>query len=56
MSYKDSEELLPDMQELGMIMTALRSLYPRAYDPELDEYILSFEEVPGMPVSASRTH
>jgi tetratricopeptide (TPR) repeat protein len=37
-------ELLPEVQELGMTTSALPSLYPRAYDPDLDAYILSFEE------------
>jgi hypothetical protein len=38
-------DLLPDMQELGITTSALPSLYPRAYEPGLDAYILSFEEV-----------
>jgi len=37
-------ELLPDLQELGITTTSLPSLYPRAYDLELDAYILSFAE------------
>jgi len=43
-------ELLPELQELGITTSALPSLYPRAYDPELDAYILSFaerEDTPG---------
>ncbi|HYU74503.1 MAG TPA: tyrosine/phenylalanine carboxypeptidase domain-containing protein [Ktedonobacteraceae bacterium] len=35
-------ELLPDMQELG-IVTSIKSLRKRASDPDLDDYILSFE-------------
>lgn len=42
-------ELLPDMQELGITTSALPSLYPRAYEPGLDAYILSFEEVKHTP-------
>jgi tetratricopeptide (TPR) repeat protein len=42
-------DLLPDMQELGITASALPPLYPRAYDPELDAYILSFEEVKHTP-------
>ena len=37
-------ELLPDLQELGITTTSLPSLYTRASDPDLDAYILSFEE------------
>ena len=37
-------ELLPDLQELGTIATSLPSLYTRAYDPDLDAYILSYAE------------
>jgi hypothetical protein len=42
-------DLLPDMQELGITTSALPSLYPRAYEPGLDAYILSFEEVKHTP-------
>jgi len=35
-------ELLPDMQELD-IVTSIKSLRKRASDPDLDDYILSFE-------------
>ena len=37
-------ELLPDLQKLGITSTSLPSLYTRASDPNLDAYILSFEE------------
>lgn len=38
-------ELLPDLQELGIISTPLQAVRKRAYDPHLDAYILSFEHV-----------
>lgn len=46
-------DLLPDMQELGITTSVLPPLYPRAYDPELDAYILSFEEVKHTPEESS---
>jgi|SRR6266487_2538020 len=37
-------ELLPDLQELGVVAPPHAStLRKRAYDPELDNYILAFE-------------
>jgi hypothetical protein len=46
-------ELLPDLQELGIITTSLPSLYTRAYDPDLDAFILSFEESREAPAKDS---
>lgn len=40
-------ELLLDMQELGIVSTPFHALRQRAYDPDLDSYILSFH-TPGM--------
>ena len=38
-------ELLPDLQELGIISTPLQALWKRVYDPHLNDYILSFEQL-----------
>jgi len=35
-------ELLPDLQELGIVSTPFHKLRKRAYDPDLGTYILSF--------------
>jgi hypothetical protein len=40
-------ELLPDLQELGIVSTPFHVLRKRAYDPDLDTYILSFN-TPGI--------
>ncbi len=40
---KVAYELLPDLQELGIVSSPMQSLRKIAYDPDLDEYILSFE-------------
>jgi tetratricopeptide (TPR) repeat protein len=46
-------ELLPDLQELGITTPSLPSLYTRAYAPDLDAYILSFEEPREAPLRGS---